>query len=126
MCKIIDMFSREIVPEVTVADNKKYNKIITKYQEDAERKLSETLALTKTETELKNDYCIINLDSDSIDGRDLTDHYNEPAFYTKNKRSIKKGWKDLSESFNGETTMHDAITILDKYNLRCHSYCMMD
>ena len=126
MCKVINLFSREVIPEVTELETERYENIISKYREDKESIQHEVSEVVKTETELGNKYCSICFEGDSVDGRDLTDRYNEPAFYTRNKRSIKKGWKDLTESFNAETKMYDAMGILNKYNLKCHSYCMMD
>lgn len=81
----------------------------------------------KTETILKNENCIINLNSDKeVSGRDLKDRYNEPAFYNKTSRGLKKAWKALTDNFDEGTTMRDAMQILGEYKIRTHSYCMMD
>jgi hypothetical protein len=83
--------------------------------------------IEKTETTLKNDKCIVELDSDKkVSGRDLTDRYNEPAFYNKTSRGLQKAWKALQDSFSSDTTMHDVMKILEQYKIRTHSYCMMD
>lgn len=80
-----------------------------------------------SETKLKNMYCEIELQSDKeVFGRDLKDSYNEPAFYNKTYRSLKKAWKALKDSFDESTTMREAMQILNDNNVRTHSYCMMD
>ena len=81
--------------------------------------------MTKT---LKNEKCIITYKEEQkeIFGRNLTDSYNEPAFYNNTKRSINKAWEALTEQFTENTRMYDAMKILENNNLRCHSYCMMD
>ena len=62
----------------------------------------------------------------SISGRDLTDQNNDPSFYTKKKRGLKKGWDQLEKEFNDFTTMWGAIDVLDKFNCGCRSYCAVD
>jgi hypothetical protein len=81
----------------------------------------------KADTWLDNGKCYVELRNDKeVFGRDLTDHYNDPAFYNKTYRGLKKAWEELKDTFSVETTMHDAISILSKHNIRTHSYCMMD
>lgn len=81
----------------------------------------------KTETTLKNENCFIELQNEKeIFGRDLTDIYNEPAFYNRTSRSLKKAWKILKDEFDAETKMRDAIRILEDNKVSIHSYCMMD
>ena len=81
----------------------------------------------KTETTLKNFYCSVTLRSDKeVFGRDLKDSYNEPAFYNKTSRGLKKAWKALTDSFDESTRMEDAMQTLNQYKIRTHSYCMMD
>jgi len=80
-----------------------------------------------SETVLKNLYCMIELRSDKeVFGRDLKDSYNEPAFYNKTFRGLKKAWKALTDQFDESTRMEDAMQILNDNNVRTHSYCMMD
>ena len=77
---------------------------------------------------LKNKLTIIeyNEKQKEISGRCLQDDINYPAFYNRNIRSIKKGWEALEAKFNKNISMYDAMNILDKYNLKCRSWCMMD
>ena len=77
---------------------------------------------------LKNQFTIIeyNEAEKEINGRCLKDTNNYPAFYNRNKRSIKKGWEALNKQFNNNITMYEAMTILNEYNLKCNSWCMMD
>lgn len=80
-----------------------------------------------TDTMLKNFYCQIELQSDKeVFGRDLTDSYNEPAFYNKTSRGLKKAWKALTDSFDEGTRMNEAMHLLNEYKIRTHKYCMMD
>lgn len=80
-----------------------------------------------SETVLKNLYCMVELQSDKeVFGRNLKDSYNEPAFYNKTYRSLKKAWKALTDSFDESTTMSEAMQILNDNNVRTHQYCMMD
>jgi hypothetical protein len=78
-------------------------------------------------TTLKNKNCMVELQSDKeIFGRDLTDRYNEPAFYNKTSRGLKKAWAALTEKFNDNTTMLDAMNILSQHKIKTHYWCMMD
>lgn len=115
MCKIIDMFTKEEI------------KIGVESQEVQEL-LDDILTVIRTSESLTNEYCSISFDEaeKSISGSDSTDSYNLPCFYTKNKRSIKKAWDDLTKKFTAKTKMYDAVHILNEYNLRCHTYCSMD
>jgi hypothetical protein len=80
-----------------------------------------------TDNKLKNSNCIIELQSEKeVFGRDLKDSYNEPAFYNKTSRGLKKAWKALTDSFNESTRMEDAMQILSEYKIRTHQWCMMD
>lgn len=85
--------------------------------------------MTKTNDTLKNEKCLIHLniaERSDINGRDLTDQHNDPAFYTKTVRGLKKAWEKLSEEFTEETTMYQAINILNEAGVRTHSWCMVD
>ena len=80
-----------------------------------------------SETVLKNLYCMIELQSDKeVFGRDLKDSNNEPAFYNKTSRGLKKAWKALTDQFDESTRMEDAMQILNANKIRTHQYCMMD
>ena len=61
-----------------------------------------------------------------IDGKDLTDMYNEPIFYTKKVRGIEKAWRELALKFSDRMTMGEAMNIVNSFNLECHSYCTVD
>lgn len=78
--------------------------------------------------QLINEKCWVEFNSDKkeILGRDLIDRYNEPCFFNKTSRGIKKAWEVLSQRFTDETTLHDVITILRSQNIRCHYYCAVD
>jgi len=78
--------------------------------------------------QLINHNCDVFFDEEdkSINGRDLTDHNNEPTFYSTKKRGLKKGWEQLEKEWNQYMTMYGAINILNKFNCQCHSYCAID
>ena len=59
-------------------------------------------------------------------GQDLTDKFNLPACYNKGSRSIKKAWATLCEKFNEDTSMSQAIDILNQFGMKMRIYCMMD
>ena len=59
-------------------------------------------------------------------GQDLTDHYNDPAFYTKSKRGLKNAWKAIESRWTEETKMHDLLVICQEYKIRTHYWCMVD
>jgi len=67
-----------------------------------------------------------NVSTKRIFGKDLKDRNNEPAFYNKTVRSIKKAWKALEESFTPNTTMYEATNILRQNGIKTHEWCMMD
>lgn len=71
-------------------------------------------------------YIIFNEDEKSIYGSDRTDQYNEPRFYNRTKRGIKKAWEELEKKFDKNTTMYGASGILNENNIRTNSYCAMD
>jgi hypothetical protein len=81
---------------------------------------------------LKNNKAIFEYDSDAtnvlnfINGRDLTDKYNEPCCYSKTMRSHKKAWAALKAAWNNDMTMHRAIGILQLNGIKMHSYCAID
>ena len=105
MCKVIDIFTKQEV------------------KQDKKEKVN-----INNKINLENDYCSITyFEKDKqIAGSDLTDKYNLPCFFTRNKRSIKKAWAELKEEFNKNTKMYDAMNILNKFNMNCHSYDSMD
>ena len=61
-----------------------------------------------------------------ISGSDHDDQNNLPAFYTQNKRGIKKQWEILKSQFNDNTTFHDVVVILHDNGAKVHSWCSMD
>ena len=77
---------------------------------------------------LKNDKVSIDYreDEKEIFARDLTDHFNDPAIYTKTKRGVPKAWGEFKVIFSPETSMHDLITFLQDRNIRTHYWCMVD
>jgi len=76
----------------------------------------------------QNDRCAVRYDPEinQIYGRDLTDHYNEPAFYSKGKRGVRAAWDEIKAEFNDETRMHDVIALLQRNGIRTHYWCMVD
>ena len=76
----------------------------------------------------RNSYCWVNYNHEeqSFNGGDLTDHNNEPRFYSKTRRSHKKAALALKNSFTTETTMYDAMKILQANSIDCRSWCSMD
>ena len=66
------------------------------------------------------------IDSKEIVGRDLTDPFNEPAFYSTSKRNIKNAFTLLEQQVTEETTMHKAMQIIGLAGVNTRSYCMMD
>jgi len=79
-------------------------------------------------TQLVNENCRLEyrFDEKEIFGRDLLDSFNEPAFFSKNKRGIAKAWERLVADFNENTTLHDAIRSLSASNIKTHYWCMVD
>ena len=77
---------------------------------------------------LKNELCSVEFrpDEKEIFARDLTDHYNDPAMYTKTKRNIKRAWDSIQKRFTPETKLFDVIEILREFNIRTHYWCMVD
>lgn len=63
---------------------------------------------------------------DYIAWQDLTDNFNEPSFYTKWEKWVKKTWEEISNIFNDNFTINNLYEILDKNNVKYHSYCAMD
>jgi hypothetical protein len=85
--------------------------------------------MTKSSHKLINEKCYVQFNEaerSDINGGDLTDRNNDPSFYTTKVRNIKKAWKELTEKFTEETTMWQAMQVLNNFNLQCHSYCAVD
>lgn len=78
--------------------------------------------------ELTNKNCAVEYreDDKEIFARDLTDHYNEPAMYTKTKRGLRNVWAALVLAWNENITMHDVIELCREYGIRTHYWCMVD
>jgi hypothetical protein len=77
---------------------------------------------------IKNEKCSIEYrpDKKEIFGRDLTDHYNDPAFYTESKRGIAKAWDQVVIHFHDNITMSQVCNILHEHKIKTHYWCMMD
>lgn len=77
---------------------------------------------------LKNKYCCIEYRENDrqVFGRDLTDMMNEPAFFTKSKRGLKKAWDALTAAWNDANTMEDVIRFFGNNGIRTHYWCMVD
>jgi len=77
---------------------------------------------------LENKKCYIEYrESDKrLFGRDKTDQNNDPAFYTKSKRGIKKAWESLKLEFTDESTMYWVQRFLNDNKIKTHYWCMVD
>ncbi len=77
---------------------------------------------------LKNANCVVTYDPEkkSIFGQDLTDHFNDPAFYSKTKRGIKAAWECAKIAFSPTSRMWDVMAVLNSHGVRTHSWCMVD
>lgn len=75
---------------------------------------------------MSNEKCVITFSEFQIRGRDKTDEYNQPVFFSRSKRGLKKGWEKLKQEFNDETTMYSAMRILGEAGIKTHSYCAVD
>jgi len=77
---------------------------------------------------LKNIRCSVEYDPErkQISGQDLTDGWNDPAFYSKSRRGIKVAWAEIKFKFTPETVMHDLLVILQDNNIKTHYWCMVD
>ena len=74
------------------------------------------------------DYDIPNL---CINWYDLKDNYNDFKGFTRNKRNLYKAsvfLKQLAqdERVKDDLTMGDITKLMDKFNLKPHTYCGMD
>jgi hypothetical protein len=80
---------------------------------------------TKT---LMNEKCYVDYreEKKEIFASDKTDRANEPAFFTRSRRGIKKAWAAIEAAFGPETTMHDLLNICQANGIRCHYYCQVD
>jgi hypothetical protein len=81
-----------------------------------------------SEITYSNSICSVSYDSSaqSFDGADLTDHNNEPRFYSQNKRSHKRAASALKTGFTSTTTMYEAMQLICNNGVKCRSYCAMD
>lgn len=77
---------------------------------------------------LVNEQCAVSIDLESkrVSGHDKTDLYNGTTFYNQTTRSLKKALAELQEKFTGETTMWQAMQIIENAGVRCRSYCSID
>lgn len=76
----------------------------------------------------QNSKCFVEYrpEEKEIFARDLTDHYNDPAMFTKTKRGIRNAWAAIVLTWHDDMTMHDVINILGEYKIRTHYWCMVD
>lgn len=79
---------------------------------------------------LSNENVTVYLKDKCISIRDLTDHYNGTAGYTRKVRNINKGWDFVNEIFGkdlkGELKFWDVVNALDMFKLDVHTYCSID
>ena len=79
------------------------------------------------ETLQNKNCCIEYCESEKgIFGRDLTDENNDPAFYSKSKRGIKKAWEVLTKDFTHDSNMYWVQRFLNEHKIKTHYWCMMD
>ena len=69
---------------------------------------------------------IFNDEEMRINGSDRDDKNNYPAFFTQNKRGIKKQWEILKSQFNKDTTFSKSFWILSDNGAKVHQWCSMD
>lgn len=64
----------------------------------------------------------------TVYGRDLTDAYNEPSFYTKSKQGLDGAWKEIIELVgrDPEATMSRVADLLENKGIKIHRYCAVD
>jgi len=80
-----------------------------------------------TDKYLRNEFLAIRIDNDlSMCGKDLTDMNNEPTTITISKRGLKLAVEAIKKAFNKEMKLRDFEDILEKCNIRMHSYCAVD
>jgi hypothetical protein len=81
-----------------------------------------------TTTTLRNDLVKIEYREDrkEIFVRDLEDRNNDPAFYTKTRRGIKKAWAAMVAEFNDTFTLYNAHKVCERNNIGTHYWCMVD
>jgi len=77
---------------------------------------------------LQNQHCRVEYrqDDKQIFGEDLTDHNNDPAFYTKSKRGLKNAWEAITELWTEEVRMRDLMNICQDHKIKTHYWCMVD
>jgi hypothetical protein len=84
-----------------------------------------------TETLLKNEYVSIVRNDTDITFYDLKDVWNDYKGFTQNKRGLNKATAFIKqiaqdERLKDDIKMGDVVTILEKFNLKPHTYCGMD
>jgi len=68
----------------------------------------------------------IDLETRKVFGRDLSDLFNEPAFYNRTVRGLKKATVALQAAWTDKTSLHDAIKVLHANGVQTHYWCMVD
>ena len=61
-----------------------------------------------------------------LNGKDLQDQFNEPAFFAKTARSHKKAWAALTNKWTEKTTLGEVCMILRDNGVKTHYYCAVD
>jgi len=84
--------------------------------------------ITKTDKHCSNTHCCVEYDQykNEIFARDLVDMNNEPAFYTKTKRNVKKAWQEIQAMFDENTRFNQVWDCCSKHEIRTHYWCMVD
>ena len=79
-------------------------------------------------TVIQNEKTFIEYNDDKKDfyGGDKTDHYNDPRFFNKTRRSYKRAKTALLAAWNETMTMYEAMEVLEANGIRIHSYCQVD
>lgn len=70
---------------------------------------------------LENKKCWVEyaVDVGEIRGREIKPSSKKPIFYSRTKRGISKAWGELERRFDEETTMAEAVNILEEKGVRC-------
>ncbi len=82
----------------------------------------------KVKKEFNGEKCFVEFRESQklIFARDKEDMNNEPAMFTRSKRNIKKVWAKIEAEFSDETTLYNIIEICREFNIKTHSWCMVD
>jgi len=78
--------------------------------------------------EKTNDFTYLRYDLErgEIYCKDLADRNNEPTFFNKTKRSLKKAIEAVEKAWSTTIRMREIKEIVNNCGVRTHYYCAMD